>query len=251
MVLRDSRLKIDRANKHIADIEARIRTLHDSQTSVIEMDQNTGCETLKYEFPDVTAFTDIALMLGDAIHNLNCALDYTWLQTIEKVAPYLIGDRAKFPVGKTVNDVEGLLRKVSVHIKTPALFNFIVRQIQPCDGVGSEIWPAHTLDIRDKHRLLIPVMTTGHIDCLEVEDETGEVFKGPAFSPDFQKPPYYLPFRRGLHIKNKPQLTAQIVIEYEKLGYPPSVPQTIIDYSRYILAVVKLFERFLEAQISS
>src|SRR5271156_6411477 len=98
MVLHNSRLKIDRANKHIADIKKRLVALQDSEASAIEIDSETGGERLKHDFGDRMAFRDIALMLGDAIHNLKCALDYTWLETIQGLAPAAVSSFAKFPV---------------------------------------------------------------------------------------------------------------------------------------------------------
>src|SRR5450631_1618298 len=126
MVFKDSRLKIERAEKHIADIKSRVRALHESQTSSIEMHVAAGGETLKYEFDDTSALTDIALMLGDAIHNLNCALDYAWLQTVERLVPSAVNDRAKFPVYKTINELEGSLKKANVQTAPPALFHFMM-----------------------------------------------------------------------------------------------------------------------------
>jgi hypothetical protein len=251
MVFLDSRLKVERANKHIKDIESSLRMLHDSQTSAVNVDPETGCETLIYEFPNVDAvFSDVALMLGDAVHNLNCALDYTWLETIKRLAPDAVNDRAKFPVRRTANELEGSLKKAEIDIASPALFNFMIRQIQPYDGGNAAIWPIHRLDIRDKHRLLIPVFTTAHVEQLEMEDETGEPITGVASTGDiFQKPPYRMPFRAGLHIKDYSKLTARILV-HTSTGYIISVPETLRDYSHFIGSLVEAFERFLETQIS-
>jgi hypothetical protein len=252
MVLSDSRLKIKRANKHIEDIKARLRLLHDSQTSVVDVDTKTGCETLKYDFPDAeTAFSDIALMLGDAVHNLNCALDYAWLETVKRLAPNSIGRRTKLPVRKTLDELEGSLKKAEIDQACLALFKFMMNQIQPYHGGNPAIWPIHVLDNRDKHRLLIPVLTSAFVERMEVEDKRagGERFTGYASTGDFQKPPYFMTFERGLHIKNHSKLTARIIV-YAETGYILSVPETLSDYSHYIDRVVEFFEIFLEAQPS-
>jgi hypothetical protein len=247
MRLEHSRLKIKRANSHIADIEARIIALHTTDTAVVETHPQYGTERLKHNFSDVVAFEDIALMLGDAIHNLKCALDYTWLKTIERLVPALVDDRAKFPVRKTIKEVEGFLAHAEVHTFHPNLFAFMLHTIKPCEGGNDAIWNIHNFDNRDKHRLLIPVLAQGHIDGIEVEDERGEAFKGSG-AGDFQRPPYCIDFKPGLHVKQKGKLTADIAVEDEKSGCFMHIPETLIRYSHIISKAVELFERFLEAE---
>jgi hypothetical protein len=243
--LEDSRLKIERADKHIADIEARIGTLHESQFSTVKIDPKTGCETLTYDFSDSKAFDDIALMLGDAIHNLNCALDYTWLRTIEKLVPRAVPDRAKFPVHEAAKELEGSLKKAEVHTTSPALFKFMMTEIKPYHGGDSAIWPVHRLSIRDKHRLLIPVWSTAVVTYIELEDQTGKTLKGFASTVSLQRPPYFLSYPQGIHIKHKGKIAAQIIVENENLAYLMRLPETLQIYSQSILVTIKEFERFL------
>lgn len=135
MLLKDSRLKIKRANKHIADIEARIVLLHETDTATVDINPDTGGESLKHDFTDApAAFDDIALMVGDAVHNLNCALDYTWFQTIERLVPAAVDDRAKFPVRKAIEELQGWLTKTEINLASPNLYSFMVDVIKPCDG---------------------------------------------------------------------------------------------------------------------
>jgi hypothetical protein len=239
MLLKDSRLKIKRANKHIADIEARIVLLHETDTATVDINPDTGGEILKHDFTDApAAFDDIALMVGDAVHNLNCALDYTWFQTIERLVPAAVDDRAKFPVRKAIEELQGWLTKTEINLASPNLYSFMVDVIKACDG--GAIWPVHSMDIRDKHRLLIPVLSAGHIDGIEVEDESGEIFRGFG-AGDIQRPPYYIAFRKGLRIKKKGKLTATIIVEDRDFGYYMHIPETLRHYSHFILGIIKNF----------
>src|ERR1700693_5081411 len=208
MVFHDCRLKIDRANKHIADIDARIVRLHETDTARIDIHPETGGEILTHTFSDTTAFNDIALMLGDAVHNLNCALDYTWLQTIERLLPTPVDDRAKFPVRKSIKELEGWMAKAGIDSAHPALFLHMLDKVQHCHGGDEAIWAIHNLDIR--HRLLIPVLSTGHIDGISVMDQHGETWRGYGSSAGLQRPPYVIQYEPGLHIKDKGKLTALI-----------------------------------------
>jgi hypothetical protein len=247
MAFRDARLKIDRANKHIADIRKRLVSLEDSETSAIEIDSKTGGERLKHDFGDRTAFRDIALMLGDAVHNLKCALDYTWLQTIQELVPAAVGKFAKFPVYETADELELALKGREIHVAAPALFDLVLTKIKPCYGGNPAIWTVHKLDIRDKHRLLIPVFTNLSIVGIEVEDERGEVQSGNTWATT-QEPPFYVDYVAGLHIKNKGMLSYEVI--FEDSGYLMHVPDTVMHYSAFILQIVETFERFLEAQVS-
>jgi hypothetical protein len=93
----DARLKIDRANKHIRDIERRIRSLEDSYSATIQINPKFGYQEIKYDLSDKTAIEDISLLIGDALHNMKCALDYGWLIILERYAAAAIGNKTQFP----------------------------------------------------------------------------------------------------------------------------------------------------------
>ncbi|MGB8129973.1 MAG: hypothetical protein WCG81_09275 [Candidatus Angelobacter sp.] len=244
--MKESRLKIERAEMHIHDIERRIAALHQTDTAKVEIYPEHGTERLIHTFQDPFVFDDLSLMIGDAVHNLKCALDYTWLQTIEKLVPANVDDRAKFPVRKFIEELKGFLRKGNIDTTCKPLFDFMVNEIQPCEGGNDAIWAIHNFDNRDKHRLLLPVLAQGHIGGLEVQDESGEKFPGFGVG-DFQRPPYVIDFEKGLHVTKKGKLAAEIGVEDTKSGCFMHVPETLKVYSQTILAVVKAFEGFLQS----
>jgi hypothetical protein len=251
MNLLEARAKIERANVHIGDVERRVNALEQTDTAIVEIHPEHGTERLTHTL-DESGFDQIALVTGDAVHNLNCALDYTWLQTIQKLAPNNVNDRAKFPVHKTINELKGELRKGNVDTTCPHLFTFIVDEIQPCDiqpcdGGNPAIWPIHCFANRDKHRFLIPVLAEGHINGIEVQDETGKRSPGSGFTAP-QKPPYCFDIRMGLHFTKKGKLTANVIVEDEKSGCRMDIPQTLVMYSGAIAGVVEAFESFLMSE---
>src|SRR5579871_1366414 len=173
----DARRKVERAHAHIREIETRLKHLHESSVSRIDVDPRSRSEILVHDLTDSTAFDDLALPLGDAVHNLNCALDYIWLHTIKTLMPSLVDDRAKMPVRKYAKEVEGWLAKAGIKT-TSNLFRFIVSEIKPHSGGNDAIWAIHNFDIRDKHRLLIPVLSQGWITGIVVMDQYGERWQG-------------------------------------------------------------------------
>jgi hypothetical protein len=81
----DARLKLKRADKHLTDLQARIAALPDFDVATVEINPEGGNEVIKHDIQDRTALSDLALIAGDAVHNLKCALDYTWLETITRI----------------------------------------------------------------------------------------------------------------------------------------------------------------------
>ena len=246
----DARAKTERAKHHIGDIEARILALHETDTSWTEIHPQFGTERLVHEFADTKAFFDLSLMIGDVLHNLNCALDYTWFKTAERLVPAILSNHTKFPVREKSEELEGWLKTPgkkhpSIHELCSALSEFLLDEIRPYRGGDHAIWPVHVLDNIDKHRLLIPILSSGDINGIEVVDENGESWQGNAIGT-IQEPPYVVDLAIGLHFKEKGKLAAWILVNDRKLAHPLRIPHTLIHYSDLIIQVVEAFEAFVE-----
>ena len=74
----DPRLKIEWAKQHIVDLNANIDMLTASGIHWLRIhrDPHTGKEQLETEITDVVPVS-LGLTVGDAIHNLHTALDFT------------------------------------------------------------------------------------------------------------------------------------------------------------------------------
>jgi hypothetical protein len=237
-----SRLKIERANKHIADIYAAVRTLPDRYTATVEVNPQTGNEVIKHDLSDGnTITTDLALMIGDAIHNLKCALDYAWIGTIERFVPSALDSSTKFPVRPTKDELESALRGRKIDTAAPTLFELVVSNIKPYQGGDHSIWSVHTLDILDKHRLLIPVLEFAGVDGIELENERGETSNGFTWGTD-QKPPYYIPIEVGWRIKNKGHVSVAVLFDERTPAYLMDAPDLLSTFAKVVLNVVELLE---------
>jgi hypothetical protein len=245
ITLQQARLKIRWADKHISKLESMIDALPDSSTATVEINPDGGNEVIKYDFGDL--LNDLALMAGDAIHNLKCALDYTWLETISICVPDAVGKFAKFPVYPTQDELEGALKGKKIDIADADLFDLVVNQIKPYAEGNFAIWPIHRLNIRDKHRLLIPAVYYSSISGIETEDKlTGEISFGGHTLGTEQKPPLYIPIPMNLRVKNKGKVSVHVIFKYGSPGRDYHPADTFSLYSRYILQVVETFESFLE-----
>lgn len=160
-------LKIQRADKHIADIEQRLLSSSDSYGPSLHVDIETGEQSLDYYLSDRELSRDIALITGDAIHNLHCALDIAWCGVVRAIK------RCKFPIypDKTPEQLEATIKPtVPAH-----LVDFIVNQVKCHEGGDADILALHALDIDDKHRLLIPLLTVTGIQGVELQYPDGAI----------------------------------------------------------------------------
>jgi hypothetical protein len=199
-----SDLKLKRANKHIADVNTIIRSLPDAYVVTIERDDKARQQSLKYNLPNAENIAlEIALVTGDAIHNLRTALDYAWVGTIGRLVPSALDSRTKFPVYPTRNDLEGALKGRKIDVASPALFKWIVSDTMPYAGGNGSLCSLHELDIADKHTLLIPLMhITGVVGIVMENEKSGEVVKGNALAVTGPGP-HFIPFEWEWRIKEK------------------------------------------------
>ncbi len=173
----NAHLKIDRANQHIVEIEKRLSASTDAYGPSLHIDGKTGEHFLYYKPSDRTLRSDLALIVGDAIHNLRSALDIAWVGTVHALGTREPSKQRKFPI-----DPEGTGEKLKSTItksaKIPELsevVQFMLDEVKCYKGGDADLLALHNLDIDDKHHLLIPMLTVSGIDGVELEHEDGTI----------------------------------------------------------------------------
>lgn len=246
MQFSDARAKIEWANEHIAELEKKLSDLPNSYVSRVEVDPKVSRQTIVHDVAGREQFlTTVALLIGDIVHNLKCALDYAWIKTIERAAPLALSKFAKFPVYSTYEGLEGALRGAKIHESSPALFELMLGKICPYNEGNFFVWAVYELNKRDKHRLLIPLTLYGNIGGVELEDEHGVIHRGDTWGTE-QSPPYYVTFDSGLSVKNEGKLFLSIAIDDTVLEHTPRVKDTLSVCSRYVVEVVETLEAFVK-----
>jgi hypothetical protein len=165
----DAKLKIQWAKGHVYNLIDQYRAFLDADgTSLsIESDGKTGKQALKLSSPAKFPPT-IALLIGDAVHNLRTAFDYVTVAITGK-------DWMALPVGKTRDDIVAK----STHYRAikdtdPRLADFIIDEIQPYYRGKFMLWELSELDRIDKHRLILPTINRVHRLGIILEDESGK-----------------------------------------------------------------------------
>jgi hypothetical protein len=174
---RGARLKIKRADQHINDLYLESRTFHRSGVHEITVENNVkGSDSILRVNVTQDISEDVLLMVGDAVHNLRSALDYA-MSDIEFDTTDARDPHTSFPIRDTLQGVVaacngGLKKKAS-----KAVLDFILNSVQPYQrGLGEPLRDLHTLDIEDKHRLLIAKKNVAVIRNIHCIDGRGERF---------------------------------------------------------------------------
>ena len=206
----DARLKVERAERHISDIQSIVSTLPESDVSGIEVDAKSGGHSITHHIPHMQEIlTDVALITGDAVHNLRASLDYAWL-TILEALNLPVSKFSKFPFVKTAKELEAALVEKKIDTASPALFHCMISKIKPYPGGNDLLCALHELDILDKHKLLLTVVSYGGVTGIRVEDEHGAEHRGDTwgtFSPGL----VYVDFQPQIKIKDHGKLTIEVI----------------------------------------
>jgi hypothetical protein len=242
-LFRDAHLKIERADKHIADLKTAMLGLEDTYTSTVERDAKTGYQKLVHTFPKAdTALLGLSVIAGDAIHNLRTALDFAYVSTVKELIPSAVGNYTKFPVYPTKDQLEGVLKGRKIDSLCPNLFTTIVSDIQQYrGGQAGVIYALHQLDISDKHSLLLGLTPNAHIKGIVLEKKRGEtttintMTMGGAGS-------YAIAFPLTVKIKDNGKLRVTITVQEAGIFKGLPVLDMLSGFTQYMRYVVQLLE---------
>jgi hypothetical protein len=172
-----SHKKIIRAYKHVDDIYSLLKTFNESDCydASIDNDPERGINFLCINLrSDKFPLDDVALIAGDALHNLRSALDLMYYQIV------LAGEGAptqwtRFPICNTRDELVGRWGSSAVKQKqiTAPMRDFIIDRVQPYEAGNFLLWALDHLNIIDKHELLVPVLKLVGLMNVRLEDEQG------------------------------------------------------------------------------
>lgn len=171
--------KIERANKHISDLDAALRRFMASEPYKIECRRDQSRKPIYYIKQIEPVPTEIILILGDAIQNLRTALDHLAQQL------YLVGTQSStlarhisFFIGSSASDYRSNFRGRVNGMRRDAID--AICALEPFKaGKGHQLWVLNSLNNIDKHRAL--VACGGSFQALDI---LAAVL--PAFPPQFR-----------------------------------------------------------------
>ena len=189
-----------------------------------------------YELPEFESIrNNIALVAGDAIHNVRTALDYVWCDAIVTPSKF-----SKFPVYPNLGQLEAGLKGTGLHIANPRLFRLMMEEIRPFRDGGNVLYLLHHFDIKDKHSLLLPVSKFGSIKKIKVSDRNGPV---EATSWGFEwSASYHIDLEAGIEVLDpgEPDFDLYFTDDSEEGRY--EIKETIDSFSRVVADTVRKIE---------
>jgi hypothetical protein len=153
-------LKIERADKHIADVKAAVQAFYDTipyETTIKPNLEEPG-KLAWYVTRAEPVPPEVATIAGDALHNLRSALDYLAQQLYLVSSPGNADyqDKTSFLIASSdeyfKNGIPGKLKGM----RQDAID--AICALEPYKGGrGNDLWVLHRLDNIDKHRLIVTV----------------------------------------------------------------------------------------------
>lgn len=242
-----SKLKIERAEKHIADIVSLVSNFTQSDDfHSVRIEYNARQRTnhlrvdmLTSRFPG----DDIALTIGDALHNLRSALDLLWYQVVLECN----GTPTKwtrFPVRDTRQELIVPLNSALEQKQiTLGIRHFVLNDVKPYATGNPLIWSLDDMNIRDKHQLLIPVLQMMALVDLRLEDDKG--------LPIYTNQVWFMDESGSIRlkdadysrvtVKDKGHLTAAIIFD---LGVPFQSEPVVVTLTRITEEVTRTVQAF-------
>jgi hypothetical protein len=153
--LKGARLKIERAKKHIADLDAERLAFLGSKDYFGVPKFNPAEDHTVFVLEELPAIpASVGAILGDAAHNLRTSLDYLACELVRS-AGNEPGGGVYFPISNSVREYEAESGGKTKGIPEEA--KKIIDAIHPYFGGNNVLWSLHQLDRVDKHRLVLTV----------------------------------------------------------------------------------------------
>ena len=157
-----ARIKLERANRHIAElVAAATHFLSTAPFYLQPQDAENGdlitIVRIRSHVPPAWA-----AIVGDAVHNMRSALDLVAWQAVE-AAGGRPGRDTCFPIGvaSRTKNVEAIRRNLAGAALKAMKF---ARRLRPYKGGNDKLTQLHALDVVDKHRLILVVgAATNHV----------------------------------------------------------------------------------------
>lgn len=160
-------LKLERAKHHINELSGQINSyLSDNPFEFVIRDDpkaNQRTYFVKTKKPIPNSFP---LLIGDAVHNLRTALDILIFNMAGEKTPK--PDAVQFPFCKDAVSLERTIEKRQIKFAGENVVNAI-HALKPYPGGDELLCGLHSLDISDKHRLVITAVQIVEFSATELK----------------------------------------------------------------------------------
>ncbi len=151
------RVKIERAKKHLGDLQIARQSFFDTHPYEVSTDRNGKTGNAVYYLSRIHEMPPIfSVVAGDVLHNLRSALDHLAYQLVLVGSPGITPKReVSFPIYSDATEYE-TDRGRKVEGMSEAAIDAI-DAVKPYKGGNDYLWRLSQLNNIDKHRLLVTV----------------------------------------------------------------------------------------------
>ncbi|HEX4068401.1 MAG TPA: hypothetical protein VHZ09_20445 [Acidobacteriaceae bacterium] len=157
--LRLIRVKIERSEKHLDELEAAILSLGEVTFKTISLEYEPGTGKPRMEFRPLHVYgPDIPAIAGDVIHNLRCALDHLAYHLV--TVGITFGERRtenwadiQFPIFHSEDSYKAGKGRRIQGMRREAIE--AIDRVKPYKGGTDALWLLRKLDNTDKHSFII------------------------------------------------------------------------------------------------
>ncbi len=243
-------LKVQRAHGHIDELRRRTSpldpTLYELRVEKVPpsvIHKNATSFELAYR-PKKPIPETLALVIGDAIHNLRAALDHLANGIVREWHPEP-PDFGFFPMTKKRENLISHAHLPAIEQALPGTEKLLLEDIRPADGASKSLWAFHSLDNDDKHNLILPTVTFATVSNINVTMGNGGSMTNCGAGSDAARPMVIIHSDLPITVENN--LNATVDIKFGD-GTPfkdnPVIP-TLLQISDVVSETLKAFERLI------
>jgi hypothetical protein len=179
ITFRSAWLKVERANRHIDELQTAIATLSSPNFYGVDVySHDNWASSVAVLAPRQPIPDSLPLIIGDSIHNLKCAFDHIFVEAYRGRPPIkpLSARDISFPFYKYREHLITSARIDAIEHAIPGAKRAILDEIEPYGGGKHSIYALHSLDLIDKHNELIVVTEGTVIGKLDLVIDDGTRF---------------------------------------------------------------------------
>lgn len=252
-VFHGSWVKVRRANKHIADLHEMLLGFAntDFYSIVVEQDPELRTNFLNFKIElDRFPLDDLALTIGDALHNLRSALDHLYCQVVLECG----GATDKWTMFPIRNEGHALIAALTSAFKqkqiSAQVVKLIMAGVRPYQGGNPALWGLHKLNVRDKHELLIPVLKLVMVSGVYLEDnQYRRIGDRDYIMGDSSKIRIADADDRNVTVKDRGHADVTILFDIGTPFYGEPVVPTLKRVSEEVTRTIKAFESLLGTDV--
>jgi hypothetical protein len=178
-----SKLKIERATKHLQELDDAISAYFAQKPCIIVVERFPGMELsygthawiarIRHPVPP-----SLSPIIGDVVHNLRAALDLLAcdLVRVNRRNPKSV----YFPFCTTAADLPKTIKERNLHYAGEDVVR-VIQSLKPYPSGNAGLRAIHDMDVADKHRALLPVLGAVSLPVASILS-AGKEFPIPQFS---------------------------------------------------------------------